>query len=48
MKTTPVPLIRRLAAYIVDWYLAAVLCGAPLLLVNSMRTGSTAADTSAS
>ncbi|MBP3311660.1 MAG: RDD family protein [Butyricicoccus sp.] len=46
MKTTPVPLIRRLAAYIVDWYLAAVLCGAPLLLVNSMRTGSTAADTS--
>ncbi|MGN1007550.1 MAG: RDD family protein [Butyricicoccus sp.] len=46
MKTMPVPLLRRLAAYIVDWYLAAMLCGAPLLLVNSMRTGSTAADTS--
>lgn len=46
MKTTPVPLMRRLAAYIVDWYLASMLCGAPLLLVNSMRTGVAAVDSS--
>lgn len=40
------PLLRRLGAYAVDWYLCAMLCGAPLMLVNSMRTGSTAIDTS--
>ena len=46
MKTNAVGPFRRLAAYAVDWYLATMACGAPLLLVNSMRTGSTAIDTS--
>lgn len=46
MKTLPVTLIRRLVAYGIDWYLATIAAGIPLLLVNSMRTGSTAIDTS--
>ena len=46
MKSTGVSPLRRLAAYAVDWYLATMVCGAPLLLVNSMRTGVAALDTS--
>ena len=46
MKGTGVGPLRRLAAYVVDWYLATMLCGAPLLLVNSMRTGEQTLDTS--
>lgn len=46
MKGTGVNPLRRLAAYAVDWYLATMVCGAPLLLVNSMRTGVAAFDTS--
>lgn len=39
MKQIPAPPFRRLIAYMVDWYLATMLCGAPLVLVNSMHTG---------
>lgn len=46
MKGTGVGPMRRLAAYVVDWYLATMLCGAPLLLVNAMRTGEQTLDTS--
>lgn len=46
MKGTGVSPLRRLAAYVVNWYLATMVCGAPLLLVNSMRTGVAALDTS--
>lgn len=46
MKGKGVSPLRRLAAYAVDWYLATMVCGAPLLLVNSMRTGIAALDTS--
>lgn len=46
MKGTGVGPMRRLAAYVVDWYLATMLCGAPLLLVNAIRTGEQTLDTS--
>lgn len=46
MKGAGVGLLRRLAAYVVDWYLATMVCGAPLLLVNAMRTGQQTLDTS--
>lgn len=46
MKMKPVPLFRRLIAYLIDWYLATIVCGIPLQLVNSMNSGSTAVDTS--
>lgn len=46
MRGAGVSPLRRLAAYVVDWYLATMVCGAPLLLVNSMRTGVAALDTS--
>lgn len=46
MKGTGVSSLRRLAAYVADWYLATMVCGAPLLMVNSMRTGVAALDTS--
>lgn len=46
MNSVPVKPLRRLAAYLIDWYLAAMLCGAPLVLVNAMRTGRAAADSS--
>ena len=46
MKMTPVPLFRRLIAYLIDWYLATIVCGIPLQLVNSMHSGSTAVDSS--
>lgn len=45
-KGTGVSPLRRLAAYVVDWYLATMVCGAPLLLVNAMRTGEQTLDTS--
>lgn len=43
---SPAGLLRRLTAYIIDWYLATMVCGAPLMLVNSMRTGLAAPDSS--
>lgn len=46
MKGAGVGPLRRLAAYVVDWYLATMVCGAPLLLVNAMRTGQQTLDTS--
>lgn len=46
VKSAGISPLRRLAAYVVDWYLATMVCGAPLLLVNSMRTGVAALDTS--
>lgn len=46
MKAACVRPLRRLAAYLVDWYLATMLCGIPLLLVNAMRTGEQTLDTS--
>ena len=46
MKYSNVPLLRRLVAYGIDWYLATMVCGIPLMLVNSMKTGSTAINTS--
>ncbi len=45
MKVSPVTLIRRIIAYGIDWYLATMVCGIPLMLVNSMKTGSTAINT---
>lgn len=46
MKSSPVTLVRRIIAYGIDWYLATMVCGIPLMLVNSMKTGSTAINTS--
>lgn len=46
MKASPVTLVRRLIAYGIDWYLATMLAGIPLLLVNSIENASTAIDTS--
>lgn len=46
MKASPAAPIRRLIAYIIDWYLATIVCGTPLMLFNSMKSGSTAIDTS--
>ncbi|WP_031474801.1 RDD family protein [Agathobaculum desmolans] len=46
MNTSAVGPFRRLAAYAIDWYLATMLCGAPLMLINSMRTGLAAMDSS--
>lgn len=46
MNTSAAGPFRRLAAYAIDWYLVTMLCGAPLVLVNSMRTGLAAMDSS--
>ncbi|MDY3617667.1 RDD family protein [Agathobaculum sp.] len=46
MAMTPANPFRRLFAYAVDWYVCTMLCGAPLMLVNSMRTGLAEIDTS--
>lgn len=37
---------RRLAGYLIDWYLSTMLCGGVLVFANSMRTGVAAMDTS--
>ena len=46
MKSVPVNPLRRLVAYMLDWYLATMLAGAPLVLVNSMRSGVASANSS--
>lgn len=46
MAMTPANPFRRFFAYAVDWYVCTMLCGAPLMLVNSMRTGLAEIDTS--
>lgn len=46
MKTSTVTPIRRLIAYVIDWYLATIVSGIPLMLVNSMKSGSASINTS--
>lgn len=45
MNKNAVRPFRRLAAYLIDWYLCTMVCGAPLMLVNSVRSGLSTLDT---